>query len=252
MWAVLSLLSRSDPFGFLEHITVVINGPDRRTGSPELQDRKQAFLEELRGLPWRAPNGERARDMPLTVCRVWSQIGHAQAIETAVPWCRTESYLLMHDDAIVLRDDWQQQALGFLDDPLLVLATVRQGDEPRPAVFGGFSWQPRGERPGEWSLALPHLNTVFTLCRKNLLAALGARWTGYHVEMPLFRLSEWFDLEGAVRHYRATSVMRGERPKTASSRSCPWISEAGCIETPSTRVTGSPRSPVRRCIIWCG
>lgn len=212
MWAVLSLLIRSDPFGFLEHITVVINGPDPRTGSPRLQDRKQAFLEELRALPWRKTDDDRCRDMPLTICRVWSQIGHSQAIEAAVPWCHTQNYLLMHDDAILLTPDWQRAASQLLQDPLLVLAAARQGDETQPAVFGALSWQPRGERRGECSLALPHLNTVFTLCRKALLAELGARWIGYHVEMPPFRPGELLDREFARRHYRTRGVMGHDPP----------------------------------------
>lgn len=59
LWSVFSLLTRSQPGDKLEHIIVSINGPDKRTGDPALQDKKQAFLEELRNLKWAH------RDMPL-------------------------------------------------------------------------------------------------------------------------------------------------------------------------------------------
>src|SRR6516162_7350459 len=94
MWSMFSLLLRSTPG--LEHIIVAINGPDPRTGDPGLQDAKQSFLGELRNTRWQASG--RDCDMPLTVIRTWSRVGHSQATDGALPWVHTEFYTLMHDD----------------------------------------------------------------------------------------------------------------------------------------------------------
>jgi len=164
MCSVFSLLIRSNP-EFLEHVIVSINGPDKRTGSTQVQDKKQSFFEELRSLTWHG------KDMPLTVIRAWSRLGHAQAIEMGIPWVHTQFYHLMHDDVIVLKD-WTDLS-AFDQDPKLCIV----GPYPLFNVF-----LDSGVYKGENKLGFANLNTSFLLCNKSILNKLGTRWIGYHLQ----------------------------------------------------------------------
>lgn len=177
MWSVFALLLRSEPQR-LEHFMVAINGPDARTGDPALQDRKQAFLEDLRGLRWHG------RDMPLTVIRVWSRVGHAQALEMAIPWVHTEFYTLLHDD-VILRRPFH---VDCFEDRRIALAYV-------PPLFAGGLGDFRLQ--GQYGLGLPHLNSAFLLCRKSAIMEVGTRWWGYHVPFR-FHLPEALDAAAFV------------------------------------------------------
>jgi hypothetical protein len=165
------LVLRSDP-NVLDHLFVCINGPDSREGGNELQDRKQAFLEDLRstdwsGLPYFNPGA-------MTISRTWSRIGHAQALEQCIPWVDTEYYLAMHDDVIVNDSSWCK-----IDVPdSVVLKTWGNHVAGRLRDSGG-------------RLELPHLNTIFTLCHKPTMTSLGARWVGFHLE-------ERFEIENYI------------------------------------------------------
>lgn len=186
MWAISSLLLRSDPT-VLEHIIVSINGPDSRTGDPSLQDQKQRMLEDVRSLRWHG------RDMPLTIQRTWSRIGHTQAMEAAIPWVHTEFYVIMHDDVMVLDASWCKDFLEFsknkeaailYDKPLLLMGVHKKLHE------------------GKWKLALPHLNSAFLVCRKSIFHQLGLRWWGYHIKEPI-HIDKSFSSYHVVRDHLA-------------------------------------------------
>jgi hypothetical protein len=173
IWSFLSVLLHSDP-NFVEQIIVVINGPDFRNDDTSLQDKKQAFLEEIRARKWHN------RDMPLTISRVWSRVGHAQAIEMAIPWVHTEFYTLIHDDVILTDPTWGERAKAGLDDPHAAMVVAP------PLLNCGIVSQKLGDK---WRLGLPHINTAFLTCKKAVLNSLGLRWIGYHIDKP-FKLPE--------------------------------------------------------------
>lgn len=178
MWSILSLLMKSDP-NDLEHIIVCINGPDNRTGNPELQDKKQKFLEELRQQKWHN------RDMPLTISRVWSRLGHAQALDSAIPWVHTQYYLLMHDDIIIQRNDWSKIALNQLSDSNVAISYFP------PKLLTGVG---KKTLKGQKILDMPHMNSTFLVCNKPMINSLGVNWYGYHLEKK-FKINELIDSE---------------------------------------------------------
>ncbi len=183
-WSLCSLLLRSRRGGILERVIVVISGSADDT---ELQDRKQAFVNDLR-----------RAGFPLWVVRIYGPVGygHSESLDSAVSWVYTQAYLLMHDDAILLSRDWESKAQAVLDSPNVVMATTpgvfptgyghnEASDSTggtRPAVLvNGLNIYERRDRPDELYVGFPHINTVFTLCRKDLLASIPGRWTGYNV-----------------------------------------------------------------------
>lgn len=171
MWSVFSLLFRSTKT--LEHIIVSINGPDKRTGDTSPQDRKQAFLEELRNTRWKNPAQGIDRDMPLTVMRTWSRIGHSQALDMAIPWVHTEYYTIMHDDIIVNTYKWCEDTLRIMEDRRVGMVYCT------PRLSTGLSYVNHGD---EKKINLPHPNTVFITSRKELYTGMGFRWSGHHVK----------------------------------------------------------------------
>ena len=177
MWSVFSLLLRSTKA--LEHIIVVINGPDKRTGDPTLQDTKQAFLEELRNTRWLVPSLCHDRDMPITIIRAWSRIGHSQALDTAIPWVHTEAYTIMHDDIIVNTSEWCNQTFSLLTKNVGMVYAP-------PLLATGLSTVDFGESK---KINLPHPNSVFITSRKELYTDFGFRWYGYHIKKD-FELTE--------------------------------------------------------------
>jgi hypothetical protein len=170
-FVVLSLFANSED---LEHLIVVINGPDSRTGSTATQDVKQAFLEAIRN----EKLGDRA--MPLTVLRVWSRLGHGQALDSAIPWVTTKHYLIMHDDVLVLSERWMGEAQKLLSNPQVAIAYAE-----RPHILQGISRSGNAEKAG---ITFPHANTSFMMCRRSSVVDL--RWAGYFVdkEYPLIKL----------------------------------------------------------------
>jgi len=168
MLSLFSLLLRSSLQ--LEHIIVAINGPDSRTGDPSLQDAKQSFLEELRDTRWQASGHD--RDMPLTVLRTWSRIGHGHAMDAAIPWVHTELYTLMHDDVIVKTSDWCPYTFKALEDRKVGFVYAP------PLLSTGLSVV---EFNGGRKINLPHPATVLVSSRKELYTGMGLRWYGYHL-----------------------------------------------------------------------
>lgn len=166
MLTLLSLLLRSNQ-KYLEHIIVCINGPDTRCGDPSLQDKKQKFLEELRNMKWED------KDMPLTVIRAWSRIGHSQALEMAIPWVHTEYYTIMHDDIIVLKNDWCEEASEIFKDPKVAMVHCS------PEQYGNcFELIFEGDKK---FIGNAHLQNPIAVCKKSIMTKLGARWYGYHI-----------------------------------------------------------------------
>jgi hypothetical protein len=171
VWSVLSLLLRSDP-GVLDHIIVGINGPDSRTGDPSLQDLKQSFVEDLRSMKWKG------RDMPITLVRTWSRIGHAQTLEQCIPWAHTEFYISMHDDVVVLDKDWCSSLKHFANNDHICITSGE------PIFRGLFSDEFQG-------LHLPHFNSIFTLCKKSKMKSINASWVGYHIPIDFYIDNLW-------------------------------------------------------------
>lgn len=181
IWSVLSLVLRSDP-EVLDHIFVSINGPDSREGGNELQDRKQAFLEDLRGADWSGlPHFNPGA---MTISRTWSRVGHAQALEQCIPWVDTEYYLLMHDDIVVNESSWCD-----LD-----------GFGSCVAKTWGNHFAGRLRAVGK-RLDIPHMNTIFTLCHKPSLSGIGARWVGSHLEKK-FNVEQYLDFDAFLQNHR--------------------------------------------------
>ncbi len=180
MWSVFSLFLRSDPRE-LEHVVIGINGPDSRDSSPDgcrLQDTKQRFVEEMRGIKeWDRPGT--FNPGAITLVRTWSRIGHAQMLEQCINWVHTKYYLSMHDDVIVMDRDWCGAVAEFESDPRLVAKTWG------PALLR------KTQRVGS-TFELPHFNTIFTLCNKPLMRMVDANWIGYHLK-DKFRVGDYLD-----------------------------------------------------------
>lgn len=197
MWSVFSVVLRSDP-SVLDHVFVSINGPDGREGGNELQDNKQRFLEDLRSAGPPRPGGFDPGAM--TITRTWSRVGHAQALEQCIPWVDTEFYLSMHDDVLVVDPSWCDLS-DFGKDRDMALKTWGSH------IMGDL-------RAVASRLSLPHLNTIFTLCRKPLMTALGSRWTGFHVNGK-FRISEFMDPARFVGSHRNMGSVSDTAPSDA-------------------------------------
>lgn len=210
MWNVFSFLLRSKMNDFLEHITVCINGADRRTGDPSLQDTKQKFLEELRDLKWRKLDGT-SKDMPLTIIRVWSRIGADQSVEMGTAWCHTDSYLLTHDDSIVLDHGWESEVVSKLySDPKV--ATVYCDQE-----LQGFLSSDKFH--GDWKLNIPHMNSIhFMAVKKAAIAKAGVRWAGFHFHKE-FDLNEIVNTPELFEFYKDHI----RQPQTQETYS--WVSQ---------------------------
>jgi len=204
IWAVFSLLLRSKPNGMLEHICVNINGPDERTGNPALQDMKQNFLEELRDLEWvHADDPTNHRQMPLTVIRAWSRVGYAEALEMALGWVHTDSYLCMHDDVILTNPAWTEELkTKFYDDPNVAIAYTPKllGCNCDSAIHRGM-----------YLLRLPQIETTFLIAKKRWMMKAGASWTGYHIpddeNFLQFEISELPDEIEFFKYYEDKGLM---------------------------------------------
>lgn len=197
MWTIFSFLLTVKPNDLLEHFCVCINGPDKRTGDPSLQDKKQAFLEELRLMKWYhqdRPNLK--KDMPLTVIRAWSRIGHPEAVEMALPWVHTDAYLISHDDIIITKDNWLDEVKNtfYADDDIAITFS-------QPLLCALFD---SAVFKDKHLLRFPHLLCTFLICRKKWLESVCSSWCGYHIEMPDFTINELTDNHGKefIDHFK--------------------------------------------------
>lgn len=183
MLSIFSLLLRSKRE--LEHFIVNINGPDSRCGSTLLQDTKQSFLEELRLLKLKE------RDMPITVARTWSRVGHAQSLDSMIPWVHTEYYCIMHDDVIIKNPEWTDFVIDCFKDKNVSMIYYP------PLLSTGLSIV---EYEGGKKINFPHLNSTMILSRKSLYTELGLRWYGYHVKNKFSLFKE--DIEKIHNFYK--------------------------------------------------
>lgn len=215
-WCIFSLLLRSNR-DILHSIIVIIGGPVDDTS---LGDAKQTFIDDLR-----------KAGFPVRLMRVWGPVGygHSEAIDSAVSWVRTQAYLLMHDDAILLSRDWEDTARSVLASRNVVMAATpgvfSDEREDRPTVLvRGMRLLDNSIRPRETHISFPHINTVFTLCRKDLLANLSGKWTGYNV---LAASNESFANEDRIKQLVDVHRVRTyAEPGCESPRSTPatWLS----------------------------
>jgi hypothetical protein len=159
MWSVLSLFLRCDSF---EHLTVCINGPNKKTGNPSLQDLKQKFFEKLID----------DYNLPISIIRIIGRQGHAHSIDSCIPWVHTEYYTLMHDDVILLRD-WQKEISfhEYINDPKksIIMSPPTLVSPMQVSKYKDYA-----------KLGIPHLNTFFLHAKKSVLESFGQRWHGYH------------------------------------------------------------------------
>lgn len=185
LWSTFSLLLRTNVKDYMEHFMVCINGPDRRTGDPSMQDLKQRFLEDLRRLKWyHADKPEDKRDMPLSVIRVWSRIGHPESVEMAIPWVHTDSYLIMHDDIIIERHNWLREVENkFYSNPNAIIGYCA----PLKLMCCQCD---SATHQNKYLLRFPHLLCAFLVCRTKYMYKLGSSWCGYHIESKDFRIED--------------------------------------------------------------
>jgi len=203
LWSVFSFLLRSKPNGFLEHLNIAINGPDKRTGSTALQDEKQSFLEDLRNLKWKSRVSDETKDMPITVIRAWSRVGADQSMEMAATWAHTDSYIYAHDDLLLLKRDWESVMMdGLYRSPKVAIVYSK------PLLQGTHCVDVFN---GEYKLNYPHLNAYFIGCRKGAVAKAGVRWAGYHIKKE-FKISDLEDVPEFLRfskeYYKDLSNVR--------------------------------------------
>lgn len=205
MWAVFSLMLRSDPRE-LEHLIVGINGPDSRDPNPAgcpLQDKKQAFIEDLRNVStWDHPG--MFNPGAITLIRTWSRIGHSQMLEQCINWVHTEFYLSIHDDVVVLDKDWGKSVADFKDERLV--AKTCSGGTGLGAVL-----LRRMQKVGN-TFELPHFNTIFTLCSKPRMRMINANWVGYHMKKK-FRISDFTDYDEFMERHKELGSMEVLHPE---------------------------------------
>jgi len=195
LWSVFSLLLRTKPNDLLEHFMVCINGPDARTGDENPCNLKQQFLEELRDMKWyHADRPQVKKDMPISVIRAWSRIGHPEAVEMAIPWVHTDAYLLMHDDIIIMKDNWLREVEDkFYGDDDVAIAYA-----PR-LLCAKCDSSTHKDKP---ILRVPHLLCTFLVCRRKWLEKTGTTWCGWHIPTPPFKLHEKVNVEQFLQYYR--------------------------------------------------
>lgn len=212
LWSTFSLLLRTKVKDLMEHFVVCVNGPDKRTGDVTICDKKQAFLEDLRKLKWYHVNTpKQKRDMPITVIRVWSRIGHPEAVEMAMPWIHTDSYLIMHDDLIICQNDWLRVVeKTFFADPEVVIAYAQ--NNPITLLCAKCDCSTYQGRP---LLRFPHLLCLFLCCRKKYMLEMGSSWCGYHIPTPPFKLYDRVgDVDEFLKYYRDLGALGVETPQT--------------------------------------
>ncbi len=200
LWWTFSFLLRTKPNDLIEHFMVVINGPDERTGDEGHCDLKQQFLEELRDMKWSHTDGGVKKDMPITVIRAYSRIGHPEAVEMATSWVHTDAYLLMHDDIIIKKHNWLKEVKDkFYGDPEVAIAF-----SPRLMCCQCDSAQHANKN----LFRVPHLLCAFLVCRKKWIVKTGQSWCGYHVPVPTFDLKDRVgDIDGLMQYYKTLGLL---------------------------------------------
>lgn len=155
--SLLSLIANSD----ISEIIIYINGSFEE---PEIGNEKQKFCFAVRD----------KLNLKLRVIRVYGHTGHSEAIDGALAWVNSQDALLMHDDTIVLRRGWEQEAEQGLSNED-VAAVVHE-----PAIHNASHlchWEVNGKQ----QYCYPHLNACFLIMRKARLYHL--KWQGQYASL---------------------------------------------------------------------
>lgn len=216
MWSIFSIILRSKVNNFLEHINVVINGPDSRTGDPTLQNKKQSFLEELRDNVWKNSLSNESKNFPLTIIRVWSRIGAEQSLEMAIPWVHTDSYIYMHDDAIWLNNYWEEE---FIKEFYKEKVAIVCAQDFRMNNLSKKMWENKPK------LNFPHMHSACMAAKKPILTKLGAKWTGYHFKNNFTIEEKTSDLNEVIEAHkpRVTELTPNDKYDCASYDIGSWM-----------------------------
>jgi len=159
-WSLLSLYLRSD-VSKIESVIVSINGPDSRTGETSCQDDKFCLCQKFQDY------------LPITIIRTWSRCAIGAAMQAAMPLVKTDKYLLMHDDVIVLSQDWQQEAENAFESGAAAIVTP-------PILDKKFTVTILENHPNEANTAVyaPSLNICFSMFR----TSDNLKWLEYHLK----------------------------------------------------------------------
>lgn len=158
-WCLFSLAYRSNN---LSHVIVNINGGDSRTVDTSLQDQKEAFLQEFKQI---AP-------FEISIVRSWSRVGFSQPIKMSLPLVKTETYVSMHDDVMILDPMWVEKGHEKLKSTDLVCVWPKYVN-----LFNVSS-----------TLIFPRSNTQFVLTKTN-----STEWQEYYLSGPFTVDQEFFD-----------------------------------------------------------
>jgi len=143
--------------------------------------------------------------MPISVIRAWSRIGHPEAVEMAMPWIHTDTYLIMHDDLIICQHEWLREVeKKFFEDPEVAIAYIKTGPgvDLMCAKCDCSTYQ---DKP---LLRFPHLLCLFLVCRKKYMWEMGSSWCGYHIPVEPFKLHERVgDVEEFLKYYRNLNAL---------------------------------------------
>jgi len=186
-WSICSLILRTSP-DVLQEIIVSINGPDPRTGDTTLQDEKQKFLERLKDAGF-----------PVTIVRTWSRLGFSQPYDMCFPLCKTDLVLFMHDDTIVLKQNWQED---ICEDAAITTINPKLGGKLLPNI-----WKPESKL---MRMDFPHVNTAFTVINYKVV---DTKWTTYYVDLEVAKhenqnSKDWDELRKFFSlHGEAVSIM---------------------------------------------
>ncbi|RTK96724.1 MAG: glycosyltransferase family 2 protein [Neisseriaceae bacterium] len=176
-WSILSLLMNSN-LDNIQEIIVSINGPDNRTGNSSLQDQKELFCKKLANAGY-----------PITVLRTWSRIGFSGAVQSALSFVKTEYYLLMHDDVIVLNKDWQKELDQFENGADAIIHAPVFSNKLKTAVLTN------SYKETTTVTFLPAINSSFSAFR----TSCNFNWSDYYCWI---KESDYVDLESTNSFYK--------------------------------------------------
>jgi hypothetical protein len=177
VWSILSLLMNSN-IEDIKEIIVSINGPDKRTGDSLLQDQKELFCNRLSKAGY-----------PVTILRTWSRIGFSGAIQAALSLVKTDYYLIMHDDVIVLNKDWQKELHQFKDGIDAIIHPPVLSNKLKTTVLT------HSYKETTTVTFLPTINTSFSAFK----TSCNFNWSEYHCWI---KESDYVDLESINSFYK--------------------------------------------------
>lgn len=195
-----SLIINSDK-EIIDSIIVSINGPDSRTGSTTNQDRKEKFCLSIK----------EELNYPIKVVRTWSRIGFSQPISMCIPLVKTEYYLLMQDDVMVLNKDWQREAMFWLEENNVeAIVSLPVFDQSLLTRLNGM-FQKERSKPITHFLSLPSISTVFSIFRSssNLI------WKDFLIDLE--EKIKILEIKDFFKNYMSSvTLLPGEIPKRKS------------------------------------